>query len=81
MRQVSDILVGAGFFKDREDIWLLKRGEIRDALWDHVTSWATGTIARGSVVLAEGDRVAQGRHGEVPGVEPAVRARARRPKS
>ncbi|MBI5016303.1 MAG: PEP-utilizing enzyme, mobile region [Deltaproteobacteria bacterium] len=47
VRQVSDILVGAGFFKDREDIWLLKRGEIRDALWDHVTSWATGTLARG----------------------------------
>ncbi|MBU2603860.1 MAG: PEP-utilizing enzyme, mobile region [Actinobacteria bacterium] len=47
VRELSDVLVGAGFFKDREDIWLLKRGEIRDALWDHVTSWATGTIARG----------------------------------
>jgi len=47
VRQVSDILTDAGFFKDREDIWLLKRGEIRDALWDHVTSWATGTIGRG----------------------------------
>ena len=47
MRQVADILVGAGFLKDREDIWYLKRGEIRDALWDHVTSWATGTRARG----------------------------------
>ena len=47
VRQVADILVGAGFFKDREDIWLLKRGEIRDALWDYVTSWATGSIARG----------------------------------
>jgi pyruvate,water dikinase len=47
VRQVADILVAADFFDDREDIWLLKRGEIRDALWDHVTSWATGTIARG----------------------------------
>jgi pyruvate,water dikinase len=47
MRQVSDILTGAGFFKDREDIWYLKRGEIRDALWDYVTAWATGTRARG----------------------------------
>ncbi len=47
VRQVADILVGAGFLKDREDIWYLKRGEIRDALWDHVTSWATGTRARG----------------------------------
>jgi pyruvate,water dikinase len=47
VRQVADILVQAGFLKDREDIWYLKRGEIRDALWDHVTSWATGTRARG----------------------------------
>lgn len=47
IRQLSDILVKAGFFKDREDIWCLKRGEIRDALWDHVTAWATGTKARG----------------------------------
>ena len=47
VREVADILVDAGFFQDREDIWLLKRGEVRDALWDHVTSWATGTRARG----------------------------------
>ena len=47
MRQVADILQGAGFIKDREDIWYLKRGEIRDALWDHVTSWATGIKPRG----------------------------------
>lgn len=48
MRQVADILTGVGFLEDREDIWYLKRGEIRDALWDHVTSWATGTKGRGS---------------------------------
>ena len=47
MRQVADILQGVGFIKDREDIWYLKRGEIRDALWDHVTSWATGIKPRG----------------------------------
>lgn len=47
VREVADILTDAGFFGDREDIWLLKRGEVRDALWDHVTSWATGTKARG----------------------------------
>lgn len=47
VRQVSDILVEAGFFEEQDDIWYLKRGEIRDALWDHVTAWATGIIARG----------------------------------
>jgi pyruvate,water dikinase len=47
IREVADILVEADFIKDREDIWLLKRGEIKDALWDYVTSWATGTRARG----------------------------------
>lgn len=47
MRQVADILHGAGFIEDREDVWYMKRGEIRDALWDHVTAWATGINARG----------------------------------
>ncbi|MDF1556376.1 MAG: hypothetical protein P1P84_25140, partial [Deferrisomatales bacterium] len=47
MRQVGDILAGARFIEDREDIWYLKRGEVRDALWDHVTSWATGVKGRG----------------------------------
>ena len=75
VREVADILVDAGFFEDRDDIWLLKRGEVRDALWDHVTSWATGTRARGPSYWQQGDRVAQGRHGQVPGVEPAAGAR------
>jgi phenol phosphorylase subunit alpha len=47
MRQVGDVLKTAGFLEDREDIWYLKRGEIRDALWDYVTSWATGVRGRG----------------------------------
>jgi pyruvate, water dikinase len=47
VREVADILKEANFIKDREDIWYLKRGEIRDALWDYVTSWATGTTGRG----------------------------------
>ena len=47
IRQVGDILKKADFISDTEDIWYLKRGEIRDALWDYVTAWATGTIARG----------------------------------
>ncbi len=47
VREVSDILKDADFIKDREDIWYLKRGEIREALWDYVTAWATGVRPRG----------------------------------
>ncbi|MFZ7111863.1 MAG: PEP-utilizing enzyme [Desulfatiglandales bacterium] len=47
MRQVADILKDANFIEDREDIWYLKRGEIRDALQDYGTAWATGVKPRG----------------------------------
>ncbi|MBI5441982.1 MAG: PEP-utilizing enzyme, mobile region [Deltaproteobacteria bacterium] len=47
VRQVADILKGAGFIEDREDIWYLKRSEIRDALWDYVCNWACDTKPRG----------------------------------
>ena len=47
VRQIGNILKEANFIGDVEDIWYLKRSEIRDALWDYVTAWATGTIARG----------------------------------
>ncbi|MCL4367892.1 MAG: PEP-utilizing enzyme [Actinobacteria bacterium] len=47
IRQVADILMGAGFLEDRDDIWYLKRGEIRDALWDYVCNWACDTRPMG----------------------------------
>ena len=47
VREVANILVEADFIKDTEDIWYMKRGEIRDALWDYCTSWATGSKGRG----------------------------------
>lgn len=47
IREVSKIMVDHGVLKDVEDVWYLKRGEIRDALWDVVTAWATGTKPRG----------------------------------
>jgi len=48
VRQVGKILENAGFVENAdEDIWFLKRDEIKQALWDHVTSWATGVKARG----------------------------------
>jgi pyruvate,water dikinase len=47
VRQVGKILANAGFFEDAEDIWYLKRNEIKDALWDYSTSWATGVKGMG----------------------------------
>ena len=45
MREVAAILKGYKFIDDIEDVWYLKRAEIKDALWDVVTAWATGREA------------------------------------
>jgi len=50
MREVAAILVDHKFIKDVEDVWYLKRSEIKDALWDLVTAWATGCNARGPLI-------------------------------
>ncbi len=50
IRDVGAIMKEHGFLGDVEDIWLLKRGEIKDALWDLVTAWATGVKPRGPQV-------------------------------
>ncbi len=50
IREVSKILVDFKFIEDVEDIWYLKRSEIKDALWDVVTGWATGSNPRGPLV-------------------------------
>jgi len=50
IREVSRIMVEHNFIEDVEDIWYLKRSEIKDALWDLVTGWATGSNARGPLV-------------------------------
>lgn len=50
IREVAAIMKDHGFIDDIEDVWLLKRTEIKDALWDLVTAWATGTKARGPKV-------------------------------
>jgi pyruvate,water dikinase len=48
VRQVGKILEHAGFMENADtDVWFLKRDEIKQALWDHCTSWATGVRARG----------------------------------
>jgi len=33
---------------DVEDVWFLRRDEIKQALWDVVTAWATGVTPRGT---------------------------------
>jgi phenol phosphorylase subunit alpha len=50
VREVGAILVEHKFIEDVEDIWYLKRSEIKDCLWDLVTAWATGSNGRGPLV-------------------------------
>jgi pyruvate,water dikinase len=50
MRDVAKILVDFKFIEDVEDVWYMTRAEIKDALWDVVTSWATGCNPRGPLV-------------------------------
>jgi pyruvate,water dikinase len=47
VRQVGKILANAHFLEDTEDVWFLKRDEIKLALWDLCTGWATGVKSRG----------------------------------
>src|SRR5208283_1308572 len=50
VRDVAAILKEHGFIKDVEDVWYLKRSEIKEALWDLVTGWATGSNSRGPLI-------------------------------
>ncbi len=47
MRSVGSIMKTHQFINDTEDIWYMSRSEIKEALWDLVTSWATGTKGYG----------------------------------
>lgn len=48
VRQIGTILQEAGFIENGDtDIWFMKRDEIKQALWDYVTAWATGVKPRG----------------------------------
>jgi pyruvate,water dikinase len=47
VRQIGRVLQNSGFIEDVEDIWYLKRDEIKQALWDYCTAWATGVKPRG----------------------------------
>ncbi|MCF8151799.1 MAG: PEP-utilizing protein mobile subunit [Burkholderiaceae bacterium] len=48
MREVAAIMKNHGMINDIEDIWYLRRDEIKQGLWDVVTAWATGVTPRGT---------------------------------
>ncbi|MCC6611555.1 MAG: PEP-utilizing enzyme, mobile region [Burkholderiales bacterium] len=48
VREVAAILKEHGLIADIEDVWYLRRDEVKSALWDVVTAWATGTTPRGT---------------------------------
>ena len=48
IRDVAGIMKEHGMIRDVEDIWYLRRDEIKQALWDVVTAWATGVTPRGT---------------------------------
>lgn len=50
MRDVAAVLKEHKFIEGVEDVWYMKRAEIKDALWDLVTGWATGSNSRGPLV-------------------------------
>ncbi len=48
IRQIGSILQNAGFIENANtDVWFMKRDEIKQALWDYATAWATGVRPRG----------------------------------
>jgi pyruvate,water dikinase len=49
MRQLGGVLAKEGFFGADDDIFLLKRDEVPEALWDYYSAWAVGVQPRGPV--------------------------------
>ena len=47
MRELGGVLAGQGFFGADDDIFLLKRDEVPEALWDYYSAWAVGAQPRG----------------------------------
>ena len=53
MRNVGSQKMAEDILKETEDIWYLSRSEIKEALWDLVTAWATGTKGYGPLQWPE----------------------------
>ena len=47
LRQLGGTLVKEGFFTQEDDVFLLKRDELPEALWDMYSAWAVGVQPRG----------------------------------
>jgi pyruvate, water dikinase len=47
MRQLGQVLTDAGFFAASHDIFLLRRTEVPDAIFDYFHGWAVGVPSRG----------------------------------
>ena len=47
MRELGAVFVDAGFFAEADDVFLLKRDEVNEALWDMYSAWAVGAGAAG----------------------------------
>jgi pyruvate, water dikinase len=47
MRQLGAVLAKEGFLAAEDDIFLLKRDEVPEALWDLYSAWAVGVQPRG----------------------------------
>ncbi len=47
MRQIGSTFVKEGFFADPDDVFLFKRDEVPEALWDMYSAWAVGVQPRG----------------------------------
>lgn len=47
MRDLGGVLQGAGFIAEVDDVFMFKRSELTDVLWDLYSSWAVGAPSRG----------------------------------
>jgi pyruvate, water dikinase len=52
VREVAVILKEQGILNEVEEIWYLRHSEIKEALWDVTTAWATGSPVRGKIKWA-----------------------------
>jgi pyruvate,water dikinase len=47
MRDIGSVLRTAGFIVDTDDVFMFKRSELSDVLWDLYAGWAVGAPSRG----------------------------------
>ena len=47
MREIGEVLVGAGFIEQTDDVFMFKRSELSDVLFDLYHGWSVGAPSRG----------------------------------